>query len=275
LKEKRRSSKRKYTSRARTRGSRTLGGTSACDANDDDFDNDDDDDDHDDEDGDDDEDDEDDEDDDDDDDEGTLTGVSWSLLYCAKAPDAPSFNRLSLLSRTLTSLNTSLNSPGGECNIKSETIRTFSWSGIAASPSAAILPFPLARTLRRHRRRCQKRGYGAVVTDRSGCAGSLLSLSLALSLSLSLFLLGSASRGAARSGASQLLVCVGVCVYIPGDAMRPTRRNISLFLSLLFFSFRVPSSRSIFSTVSIYIGLSFFTVVLFSLQNVHLPCCYS
>lgn len=88
-----------------------------------------------------------------------------------------------MFSRTLTSLNTSLNSPGGECNIKSETIRTFSWSGITASPSAAILPFPLAHTLRRcrrrhhryhHRCRCQKRGYGAVVTDGVGlCLVSL------------------------------------------------------------------------------------------------------
>lgn len=69
----------------------------------------------------------------------TLTGVSWSLLYWANAPDAPSFNKLSLLSKTLTSLKTSLNSPGGECKIKSDTILTFSWSEIATNSSSAIL----------------------------------------------------------------------------------------------------------------------------------------
>lgn len=125
--------------------------------------------------------------------------MSWSLLYWAKAPDAPSFNRLSLFSRTLTSLNTSLNSPGGECNIKSETIRTFSWSGITASPSAAILPFPLARTLRRRRRhrhrrrRCQVESegtYGTVVTDGGQV---VLGLSSGSWLRIS-------SRGAARGG---------------------------------------------------------------------------
>lgn len=113
----------------------------------------------------------------------TLTGVSWSLLYWAKAPDAPSFNRLSLFSRTLTSLNTSLNSPGGECNIKSETIRTFSWSGITTSPSAAILPFPLARwhahstatittTTAADVKSEDTTGYGVVVTDRPNCPES-------------------------------------------------------------------------------------------------------
>ena len=41
-------------------------------------------------------------------------------------PEAPSFKRLSLERRTRTSLKTSLNSPGGECKMKSDAIRTFS-----------------------------------------------------------------------------------------------------------------------------------------------------
>lgn len=38
--------------------------------------------------------------------------------------DAPSLRRASLLRRTRTSLKTSLNSPGGECNTKSDAMRT-------------------------------------------------------------------------------------------------------------------------------------------------------
>lgn len=39
------------------------------------------------------------------------TGVNWSLLYCANADPAFSFNKLSFFRRTRTSLKTSLNSP--------------------------------------------------------------------------------------------------------------------------------------------------------------------
>ena len=43
---------------------------------------------------------------------------------CITYPEAPSFSRVSLERRTLTSLKTSLNSPGGECKIKSDAILT-------------------------------------------------------------------------------------------------------------------------------------------------------
>lgn len=65
------------------------------------------------------------------------TGVSWSLLYWAKAWLAPSFSRVSFLRSSRTSLNTSLNSPGGACRMKSDTMRTFSASVIGV---CSIIP---------------------------------------------------------------------------------------------------------------------------------------
>ena len=47
-----------------------------------------------------------------------------NVFLCVTYPEAPSFSRVSLERRTLTSLKTSLNSPGGECKIKSDAILT-------------------------------------------------------------------------------------------------------------------------------------------------------
>ena len=50
--------------------------------------------------------------------------ITMYYYVCITYPEAPSFSRVSLERRTLTSLKTSLNSPGGECRIKSDAILT-------------------------------------------------------------------------------------------------------------------------------------------------------